>query len=78
MDIFGTGVGGAQPHSIAFGGVFPHYKGDLNTTKFTTKRQILAENDQFNAKTPPQFDIVTVKEIARSSRSASPNILDVC
>ena len=25
--------GKAQPHSIAFGGVFPHYKGVLNTTK---------------------------------------------
>ena len=44
---------GAQPHSIAFGGVFPHYKGDSNTTKLTIKRQILAQNDQFNDKTPP-------------------------
>ena len=44
---------GAQPHSIASGGVFPHFKGDSNTTKLTTKRQILAQNNQFNDKTPP-------------------------
>ena len=42
MDIFHTG--GAQPHSIAFGGVF------LNTTKLTTKWQNWARNDQFNKK----------------------------
>ena len=36
MDIFRTGV------------FFPHYKGDSNTTEMTTKRQILAQNDQFN------------------------------
>ena len=36
-------ISDAQPHSIAFafGGVFPHYKGDSNTTKLTIKRQIL-------------------------------------
>ena len=30
-------ISDAQPHSIAFafGGVFPHYKGDSNTTKLT-------------------------------------------
>ena len=38
---------------LAFGGVFPHYKGDSNTTKLTTKQPILAQNDQFNDKTPP-------------------------
>ena len=32
--------GGAQPHSIALGGVFPHYRGDSNRTKLTIKRQI--------------------------------------
>ena len=42
-----------QPHSIAFGGVFPHYKGDSNTTKLTIKRQFFAQNDQFTDKTPP-------------------------
>ena len=49
-------ISDAQPHSIAFafGGVFPHYKGDSNTTKLTIKRQILAQNDQFNDKTPPR------------------------
>ena len=31
---------GAQPHSIASGGVFPHYKGDSNTTKLMTKGNI--------------------------------------
>ena len=35
-----------QPHSIDFGGDSPHYKGNLNTTKLTKKRQ-------FNDKTPP-------------------------
>ena len=37
-----------QYYSIAFGGVFSHYKGDSNTTELTTKRQFLAQNDQFN------------------------------
>ena len=32
------GGGGAQPHVIAFVGVFPHDKGDSNKT--TTKQQI--------------------------------------
>ena len=41
VDIFRTGGGEAQPHSIAFGGVFPHYKGDSNMTKLTTKRHML-------------------------------------
>ena len=30
---------------------FPHYKGDSNTIKLTTKRQILTQNNQFNDKT---------------------------
>ena len=42
MDIFRTGGGGgggegAQPHYIAFGGVFPHYKGDSITTNLPIK-----------------------------------------
>ena len=40
MDIFGTG---AQPHSIAFGGVF---------LIITTKRQSLTQNNKFNDKHP--------------------------
>ena len=35
MDIFGTGGGEG-----GFWGDFPHYKGDSNTTKLTTQRQI--------------------------------------
>ena len=34
----GEVVGANKPHSIAFWGVFPHYKGDLNTIQFTTSR----------------------------------------
>ena len=37
--------------SITFGGVLPHYKGDLNTTNNkTTKQPILAKNNQLNVK----------------------------
>ena len=36
----GEVVGANKPHSIAFWGVFPHYKGDSNRTKSMTKRKI--------------------------------------
>ena len=53
MDIFRTGVvgwgGGLHSPFHSFWGCFsPHYKGDLNTTKLTTKRPILAQKDQIN------------------------------
>ena len=45
--------GWAQPHFIAFVGVFPH-NGDSTTTKLPTKQQILAQSNQYNDKTPPK------------------------
>ena len=36
----GEMTGRAQPHSIYFWGIFPHYNGDLKMTNLTIKRPI--------------------------------------
>ena len=47
--------GGAQTHYISFRGVFPHDKGDFNTTNLMTKQPILAFEKDITIKHPPQY-----------------------